>query len=304
MPVANVASRTRRKFQKVITAYAIYTKRCTTVLDFVLGGNRPCAPLLGRLRPRSKLRKVPLLHSENKGLTFSVWLRLSKFYDIPQKPLVTVVVSIKSPDGWYVRLTFPSPVVISYVLALVGVDNKGSGVLSPHCLHFTGSVLQATHSAVALFRCITAVPPEGSTRVGTVPGCPSVDRGSREAEVGFESTDLLISKRSVARTRHLPLDFLLSRLGQPGIILVLPLPSGGMAVRQQNNDTAEVLLFRTNGVCLSTTLFSCRYQKDLRFRQTWKISETVCIQPIARFLMQHAIHKILKSINSYGYDFL
>ncbi|KER27358.1 hypothetical protein T265_13822, partial [Opisthorchis viverrini] len=38
-------SRTRQKFQKVIAAYAIYTKRCTPVPEFVLGVNRPCAPL-------------------------------------------------------------------------------------------------------------------------------------------------------------------------------------------------------------------------------------------------------------------
>ncbi|KER33218.1 hypothetical protein T265_00905 [Opisthorchis viverrini] len=31
------------------------------------------------------------------------------------------------------------------------------------------------------------MPPEGSTRAGILPGCPSLDRASREAEVGFES---------------------------------------------------------------------------------------------------------------------
>ncbi|KAG5442688.1 Arf guanine nucleotide exchange factor syt1, partial [Clonorchis sinensis] len=41
-------------------------------------------------------------------------------------------------------------------------------------------------SAVAPFRCLTTMPPEGSTRPGIMPGCPSLDRGSREAEVGFE----------------------------------------------------------------------------------------------------------------------
>ncbi|KER24523.1 hypothetical protein T265_07835 [Opisthorchis viverrini] len=46
MPVANGPSRTRQNFQKAITTYAIYTKHCTTVLDFVLGVDRPCAPLL------------------------------------------------------------------------------------------------------------------------------------------------------------------------------------------------------------------------------------------------------------------
>ncbi|KER24056.1 hypothetical protein T265_08188 [Opisthorchis viverrini] len=41
-------------------------------------------------------------------------------------------------------------------------------------------------SAVALSRCLAAMPPEGSTRAGILPGCPSLDRGSRVAEVGFE----------------------------------------------------------------------------------------------------------------------
>ncbi|KAG5452728.1 hypothetical protein CSKR_102158 [Clonorchis sinensis] len=40
------------------------------------------------------------------------------------------------------------------------------------------------HSAP--FQCLAAMPPEGSTRAGILPGCPSLDRGSREAEVGFE----------------------------------------------------------------------------------------------------------------------
>ncbi|KAG5449686.1 Actin-1 [Clonorchis sinensis] len=41
-------------------------------------------------------------------------------------------------------------------------------------------------SAVAPFRCLTAMLPEGSTRAGILPGCPSLNRGSRETEVGFE----------------------------------------------------------------------------------------------------------------------
>ncbi|KER27010.1 hypothetical protein T265_05842, partial [Opisthorchis viverrini] len=43
-----------------------------------------------------------------------------------------------------------------------------------------------SRSAVALLRCLTAMPPEGCTKAGIPPGCPSLDRGSREAEVGFE----------------------------------------------------------------------------------------------------------------------
>ncbi|KER24667.1 hypothetical protein T265_07715 [Opisthorchis viverrini] len=48
--------------------------------------------------------------------------------------------------------------------------------------------------AVASFRCLTVTPPEESTRAGILPGCPSLDRGSREVEV-----------RSEQRTFRIPL---------------------------------------------------------------------------------------------------
>ncbi|KER28377.1 hypothetical protein T265_04762 [Opisthorchis viverrini] len=35
-------------------------------------------------------------------------------------------------------------------------------------------------------RCLTTMPPKGSTRAGIPPGCPSLDRGRRKAEVRFE----------------------------------------------------------------------------------------------------------------------
>ncbi|KER27348.1 hypothetical protein T265_05595 [Opisthorchis viverrini] len=38
-------------------------------------------------------------------------------------------------------------------------------------------------SAAAPFRCLTAMPPEGSTRARILPGCPSLDRRSRDAEL-------------------------------------------------------------------------------------------------------------------------
>ncbi|KAG5455039.1 Protein disulfide-isomerase tmx3 [Clonorchis sinensis] len=41
-------------------------------------------------------------------------------------------------------------------------------------------------SAAIPFRFPPALPPERSTRAGILPGCPSLVRGSREAEVGFE----------------------------------------------------------------------------------------------------------------------
>ncbi|KER32172.1 hypothetical protein T265_01783 [Opisthorchis viverrini] len=51
---------------------------------------------------------------------------------------------------------------------------------------FSESSQEEKRSAVAPFRCLAAMPPEGSTRAGILPGCPSLDRGSRVAEVGFE----------------------------------------------------------------------------------------------------------------------
>ncbi|KER25389.1 hypothetical protein T265_07134 [Opisthorchis viverrini] len=47
---------------------------------------------------------------------------------------------------------------------------------------------------------ITAMPSRGSTRAGILPGCPSLDRGSRVAEVGLEPRTF----RSVnSRSNHL-----------------------------------------------------------------------------------------------------
>ncbi|KER31378.1 hypothetical protein T265_02423 [Opisthorchis viverrini] len=55
-------------------------------------------------------------------------------------------------------------------------------------------------SAVAPFRRLATMPPEGSMRAGILSGCPSLDRGSREAEVGFEPWTF----RSVnSRSNHL-----------------------------------------------------------------------------------------------------
>ncbi|KAG5446073.1 hypothetical protein CSKR_103847 [Clonorchis sinensis] len=124
-------------------------------------------------------------------------------------------------------------------------------------------------SAVTPFRCLAAMPPKGSTRAGILPGCPSLDRGGREAEVGFEPrmahrpyprlnnsserpgrmwhyadsapyseiaqrlererTDRKVRGSNPASAYRLPL----SRLGQPGSIPALMLPSGGMAARHR-----------------------------------------------------------------------
>ncbi|GAA55118.1 TLC domain-containing protein 2 [Clonorchis sinensis] len=41
-------------------------------------------------------------------------------------------------------------------------------------------------SAVSPFQCLTAIPPEGSTRAGILSSCPVLGSGNREAVVGFE----------------------------------------------------------------------------------------------------------------------
>ncbi|KAG5442715.1 hypothetical protein CSKR_108022 [Clonorchis sinensis] len=43
------------------------------------------------------------------------------------------------------------------------------------------------------FRYLAAMPPKGSTRAEILPGCPSLDKKSREAEVGFEPRTFRIS---------------------------------------------------------------------------------------------------------------
>ncbi|KAG5447289.1 Heat shock cognate 71 kDa protein [Clonorchis sinensis] len=87
------------------------------------------------------------------------------------------------------------------------IEERGIGV--QYC--------RATNSsAVTPFRCLAAMPPEGSTRAEVLPGCPSLDRGSREAEVGFEprtfrsrlergSTDWKVRGSNPNSTSRLPL---------------------------------------------------------------------------------------------------
>ncbi|KAG5450524.1 hypothetical protein CSKR_109076 [Clonorchis sinensis] len=53
------------------------------------------------------------------------------------------------------------------------------------------------------------------------------------------SSTNLLTERSTVRTRPPPLDLPLSRLGQPGSIPALGLPSGGLAGRHRNGVTAE-----------------------------------------------------------------
>ncbi|KAG5455047.1 hypothetical protein CSKR_100956 [Clonorchis sinensis] len=143
----------------------------------------------------------------------------------------------------------------------------------------SGGMAARHRKAVAPFRCLAAMPPEGCTRARILPGCPSLDRGSRKAEVGFEPRTF----RSVnSRSNHLghlapsqinygctflvmtiPIHYHLpvyardgsvvngrtywpegpwfepSLLGQPGSIPALVHPSGGMAARRRKGVTAE-----------------------------------------------------------------
>ncbi|KAG5446642.1 hypothetical protein CSKR_108301, partial [Clonorchis sinensis] len=84
----------------------------------------------------------------------------------------------------------------------------------PRCYHQTWrdtatSVFQGCighsfiHSAVATFWCLAAMPPEGSTSAGILPGCPGLDRRSRDAEIGFESQTFRSCITYIHVSRHL-----------------------------------------------------------------------------------------------------
>ncbi|KER22499.1 hypothetical protein T265_14836, partial [Opisthorchis viverrini] len=64
----------------------------------------------------------------------------------------------------------------------------------------SGVLVMPQTPTVAPFRCLAAMPPEGSTSVGVLPGCPSLDRGSREAEVGFEPRTFQFLHRTMVIT--------------------------------------------------------------------------------------------------------
>ncbi|KER22241.1 hypothetical protein T265_09609 [Opisthorchis viverrini] len=95
-------------------------------------------------------------------------------------------------------------------------------------------------SAVTPFMCPAAMPPEGSTRAGILPGCPSLDRESREAEFGSEPRTSRSVVRGLNPTSASPLP--LSMLGQPGSIPALVLPSVSMTTRHRKSVTAERFL--------------------------------------------------------------
>ncbi|KER27564.1 hypothetical protein T265_05383 [Opisthorchis viverrini] len=127
------------------------------------------------------------------------------------------------------------------------------------------------------------MPPEGCTRAGILPGCPNLDRGSREAEVGFEprtlrlATELSWGRETGARwPKWLEREFTdrkvrgsnltsasrlpLSRLGQPGSIPALVQPSGGMTARHRKSATAERFFTReTRNETFRIFVQLCRY---------------------------------------------
>ncbi|KER31380.1 hypothetical protein T265_02427 [Opisthorchis viverrini] len=64
--------------------------------------------------------------------------------------------------------------------------------------------LAKNRSAVAPFRCLAAMPPGGSTRAGVLPECPSPDRRSRVAEVGFEPSNPDLPVSNMKSLRDIP----------------------------------------------------------------------------------------------------
>ncbi|KER27383.1 hypothetical protein T265_13810, partial [Opisthorchis viverrini] len=68
-------------------------------------------------------------------------------------------------------------------------------------------LFKKNRSALTPFRCLASMLPEGSPRAGILSGCPSLDRGSREAEVGFEPrTFRSLTSRSNHREKSTDVD--------------------------------------------------------------------------------------------------
>ncbi|KAG5454278.1 hypothetical protein CSKR_106541, partial [Clonorchis sinensis] len=89
------------------------------------------------------------------------------------------------------------------------------------------------------FWCLAAKHGEGSTRTEIMPGCPSLDRSSRNAEVVFEPRTLCELTGSNQTSAS---ELLLSRLGQLSSIFTLVIPSRSMAAKHQKSVSAERLL--------------------------------------------------------------
>ncbi|KAG5449397.1 hypothetical protein CSKR_101160 [Clonorchis sinensis] len=109
------------------------------------------------------------------------------------------------------------------------------------------------HPAVAPFRCPTAMPPEGSTRAGILPGCLSLDRGSRQPVDNHahsaKSCPVVTCEHYDEMAQWLGHEFTGRKIHrsnqtaeQPDSIPALVLPSGGMSAGHQKSATAELSL--------------------------------------------------------------
>ncbi|KER29394.1 hypothetical protein T265_03963 [Opisthorchis viverrini] len=58
------------------------------------------------------------------------------------------------------------------------------------------------------------MPPEGCTRVEIVPGYPSLDRGSREAEIGFEQRTFRLTQSPSSRQPYMLLETKLQEISE------------------------------------------------------------------------------------------
>ncbi|KER27870.1 LOW QUALITY PROTEIN: hypothetical protein T265_13701 [Opisthorchis viverrini] len=167
-------------------------------------------------------------------------------------------------------------------------------------------------------KCLAAILLEGRTRAGILAGCPSLDRDSQDAKVRFEPrtfwsctkssavccqiaalrlsvqnktarwarwpkwlerefTDRKVRGSNPTPATRLPL----SRLGQPGSIPALVLPSGGMAARHRKGATAERFLLRGAFITILQRLLeheslyfktACGYAKSLELARKQSLS--------------------------------
>ncbi|KER32128.1 hypothetical protein T265_12856, partial [Opisthorchis viverrini] len=92
-------------------------------------------------------------------------------------------------------------------------------------------VIQCQRSAVASLRCIALMPLERRPGAGILPGCPSLDRRSRDAEVGFEPQTFR-SHRAKAR----------EIASADGLLSVRRKDNGARFTREELKDREEAIL--------------------------------------------------------------
>ncbi|KAG5445458.1 hypothetical protein CSKR_103729, partial [Clonorchis sinensis] len=103
--------------------------------------------------------------------------------------------SVVHQSLWLTSLTARQRRLVGNASSLPFLWNKSPHFLTPNLEEgpwFEPDLcLSNIHDTVAPFRCLTAMLPEGSIRAGILPGCPSLDRGSQEADVGSEPRTFL-----------------------------------------------------------------------------------------------------------------